>query len=115
MWVMAADDLVELEVMLNRFRRLLGELSNGALVRNSFLPWEIELILDFRQCSLPPRRRHEILQQYARAVGRQMETGPGPPMTLSAFLAVREKRRQGLRPLGPGAPQSDTFRPTPSG
>jgi hypothetical protein len=112
---MAADDLVELELMLNRFRRLLGELVHGTLARNSFLPWEIELILDFAQCSLPPRRRSEILQQYVRAVTRQMETGPGPPMKLSAFVAEREQRRQGLRPSGPGAPQSDTCRPTPSG
>jgi len=112
---MTARDLVEQEQMLNRFQRLLGELIHGTVVRNSFLPWEIDLMLDFQECSLPPRRRSEILRQYARAVTRQMETGPGPPMKLSAFLALREKRRQALRPAGPGGPQSDTCRSAPAG
>jgi hypothetical protein len=40
-------------------------------------------------CALEPRRRMDTLRQYQRAVERQMETGPGPPMKLSEFLARR--------------------------
>lgn len=90
---MTADDLVEAEVMLNRFRRLLGELTRGTITRNSFEPWEVQLLLDVEVCRLEPRRRMETLRQYERAVERQMDTGPGPPMKLSEFLQLKETRR----------------------
>jgi len=41
-----ADDLVAQELMLNRFNRLMGELMRGAITRNVFQPWEIDLLLD---------------------------------------------------------------------
>jgi hypothetical protein len=91
---MAADEPIDLEVMLNRFRRLLGEVIRGATARNSFAPWELEILLDFENCRLNPRRRLEILRQYERAVERQMVTGPGPPMKLSEFLACRKRRQE---------------------
>ncbi len=86
------DDLEERELMLNRFRRLMGELLRGRLARNNFTVWEMELLLDFDVCELPPRRRTEILRQYQRAVERQLETGPGPPMKLSHFLILRARK-----------------------
>lgn len=91
---MSADDLVELELMLNRFRRLIGEVMRGTLARNSFRPWEVEILMDLENCRLERRRRLEILRQYQRAVERQMVTGPGPPMKLSEFLAMRARRRE---------------------
>lgn len=87
------DDLVVLELMLNRFRRLLSDLQRGAFSRNDFHPWEVEIILDATDCQVERRRRPDVLRQYQRAVEKQMETGPGPPMKLSEFLAVRSKRR----------------------
>jgi hypothetical protein len=42
-------------------------------------------------CQLEPRRRVDILRQYQRAVERQLETGPGPPIKLSEFLIVRQR------------------------
>ncbi len=90
---MTASESTDLEIMLNRFRRLLGELIRGATGRNSFAPWELPLLLDFEQCNLNPRRRLETLRQYQRAVERQMSTGPGPPMKLSDFLERRRQRR----------------------
>jgi hypothetical protein len=51
--------------------------------------------MDFETCKLEARRRVEILNQYQRAVERQMETGPGPPMKLSQFLVIRAQRRAG--------------------
>jgi hypothetical protein len=90
--VTTADDLVELEIMLGRFNRLMGELARGAITRNNFAPWEIELLIDIQTCILEPRRKSEIMRQYERAVRRQMESGPGPPMKLSEFLTIRANR-----------------------
>lgn len=90
---MTADDLIELELMLNRFNRLIAELIRGTIVRNSFQPWEVEILLDIETCTLEPRKRVDILRQYQKAVTRQLETGPGPPMKLSEYLQVRTTRR----------------------
>lgn len=90
-----ADDLVERELMLNRFKRLMGEIMRRDSTRSAFQPWEIEILMDFETCKLEARRRVEILNQYQRAVERQMETGPGPPMKLSQFLVIRAQRRAG--------------------
>ena len=80
--------------MLNRFRRLMGELQRGAISRNDFQPWEVELLLDIETCQVERRRRIEILRQYQRAVERQLDSGPGPPMKLSEFLLLRAKRAE---------------------
>jgi hypothetical protein len=90
---MAADELVEQELMLNRFNRLIGEVMRGALGRNTFQSWEVDILVDFENCQLERRRRLEILRQYQKAVERQMTNGPGPPMKLSEFLAMRAERR----------------------
>lgn len=90
---MTADDLVELELMLNRFRRLIGELMRGVVRRNTFEPWEIELLLDIQNCALDPRRRSDTLRAYQKAVERQLEAGPGPPMKLSEYLHLKMTRR----------------------
>ncbi|HEY7388614.1 MAG TPA: hypothetical protein VH640_08900 [Bryobacteraceae bacterium] len=92
--LMAEDDLVALELMLNRFRRLMADLQRGAISRNDFQPWEVEILLDIADCELDRRRRSDVLRQYQKAVEKQMETGPGPPMKLSEFLAIRAKRQE---------------------
>jgi hypothetical protein len=92
--MMAADELIEQELMLNRFNRLITEVMRGALARNSFQPWEVEILIDLENCQLNRRRRLDILRQYKRAVERQMNNGPGPPMKLSEFLALRAQRRE---------------------
>ena len=81
--------------MLNRFRRLFSELMRGEIARNNFAPWEVEILIDFNACELPAKRRLDILRQYQRAVERQLDAGPGPPMLLSHFLVLRERRRAG--------------------
>jgi len=93
--VPSEDDLEHRELQLNRFRRLIGELIRGETTRNTFEPWEIDLMLDFENCQLP-FRRVEILRQYRKAVERQLESGPEPPMKLSYFLVLREQRRSAL-------------------
>ena len=90
---MAAEELIEQELMLNRFNRLIGEVMRGALARNSFQPWEVEILLDLDQCQVEKRRRLDILRQYQKAVERQINNGDGPPMKLSEFLIQREQRK----------------------
>jgi hypothetical protein len=92
------EDLIEQELMVNRFNRLIGEVMRGAVARNSFQPWEVEILMDLEYCQLDRRRRLEILRQYQRAVVRQMANAPGPPMKLSSFLILRERRREAQQP-----------------
>jgi hypothetical protein len=91
--VTGADDLIDRELMLNRFRRLIGEILRKETARNSFQPWEVDILVDLESCALESRRRLEILRQYQRAVERQLEIGPGPPMKLSEFLVLRAQKR----------------------
>jgi hypothetical protein len=98
---MGADDLIDLELMLSRFRRLISELARGELTRTSFQPWEINILLDLDGYAPEPGRRAEMLRQYMRAVEKQMETGPGPPMTYSQFLQLKTTRRPAIRNLPP--------------
>jgi hypothetical protein len=102
---MYVEDLAELEIMLHRFNRLIAEVMRGDTHRNAFLPWELDILLDMENCSIERRRRLEILRQYQRAVAKQMERGPGPPMKLSEFLEIRAARTAKLREKGQAALQ----------
>jgi hypothetical protein len=88
-----ADDLVERELQWNRFRRLVTEVIRGQTRRTVFQPWEMEILLDIRAFEEAPQRRIGMLRQYLKAVERQLESGPGPPMKLSEFLQLRSTRR----------------------
>ena len=94
---MSADDLVELELMLNRFRRLIAGLLRGDLGRTCFQPWEMDILLDIENCEIEPDRWPELLRRYEKAVEKQMEMGPGPPMKLSEFLQLKTTRRPTMR------------------
>ena len=95
--MIVADDPAQLELVLQRFRRLLNEIVRGTTARNAFDPWEVDILLDLENCEIQPRRRLEVLRQYERAVERQMELGPGPPMKLSEYLQQRTTRRPSIR------------------
>ena|SRR5688572_15532698 len=88
-----ADEVIDKELMRWRFQRLTDELISGQLARTSFQPWEVDLLLDASDCSLPPKRRIETLRQYQKAVDRQLDEGDGPPMMLSQYLQQRTTRR----------------------
>jgi hypothetical protein len=99
---MPPEDLCQLEIQLHRFNKLMAEVMRGPITRNSFQPWEFEILLDMEHCQIERRRRLEILRQYLRAVAKQMDRGPGPPMKLSRFLALRARRHEAKAPPGAG-------------
>jgi hypothetical protein len=87
------------DTVLAQFNRLLNDLMRGKLIRNTFRPWEIELLLDIDTCELRDGQRRETLRRYQRAVARQMEKGSIRPMKLSEYLAAnRAKRVAGQTP-----------------
>ena len=104
---MVSDDLIALEIMLNRFNRLMGEILRGTIARNSFHSWEVAILLDLENCPLERRRRTDILRQYQKAVARQMQAGPGPPMKLSEFLEIRARRREAAGIRNEPAPMTE--------
>ena len=74
------------EEALVQFNRLLRELLRGQMNRNTFRPWEVELLLDIESCQLREASRESTLRRYQKAVQRQLLRGVTPPMKLSEFL-----------------------------
>jgi len=69
-----------------QFNRLIRELLRGQINRNSFRPWEVELLLDIDDCGLRESARDSALRRYQKAVQHQLERGATAPMKLSEFL-----------------------------
>jgi hypothetical protein len=74
------------EVVLGQFNRLIRELLRGRITRNTFRPWEVELLLDIENCHVKDHLKDSILRRYQKAVQRQLERGATTPMKLSEFL-----------------------------
>lgn len=79
-------DLPDPEEMVAQFNRLIRELLRGQINRNTFRPWEVELLLDIESCALRESSREATLRRYQRAVERQLMRGAATPMKLSEFL-----------------------------
>ncbi len=75
-----------------RFKRFMREIEDGALVRNRFCPWEVELLVDLDQCPLRANRRR-LLRRYQKAAVRGLELGAQRPLKLSEYLARTRSRR----------------------
>jgi len=88
------DPTLDTEAVLHRFNRLIQELLDGAFRRNTFRPWEVELLLDIESCELGGVNRREILRRYQKAVQRHMERGGAAPLKLSEYLSRLRSRRQ---------------------
>lgn len=87
------DMLVETldsEARLNRFNRLMQELIRGNMNRNTFHPWEIEILLDIQACQLREPVKRETLRRYQKAVQRAMEKGAPTPLRLSEYLSGKK-------------------------
>ena len=94
------DPTLDAEAVLHRFNRLTQELLEGSFRRNSFRPWEVELLLDIESCDLGGTNRREILRRYQKAVQRHMERGGAAPLKLSEYLA-RLRAGRGVRARAP--------------
>ena len=81
------------ELRLNQFNKLIGELLKGYIARNTFRPWEVDLLLDIENCNLKDGNKKETLRRYQKSVQQQMEKGVSTPMKLSEYLdGLRVKR-----------------------
>jgi len=81
-----AESPADAEEFLNGFNRLIRELIRGKINRNTFQPWEIELLLDIENCHIKESARENVLHRYQRAVQHQMKRGAVKPLKLSEFL-----------------------------
>jgi hypothetical protein len=96
------------DAVLAQFNRLILELLRGNMRRNTFRPWEVELLLDIEGCSLRESAKRETLKRYQKAVQRQMEKGARTPLKLSEYLEnVKSKKAAQPEPqTAPPVPQT---------
>lgn len=86
------DTVQDSEVVLNRFNKLVQELLRGSITRNTFRPWEIDILLDIEACNLRDGGRRETMRRYQKAVQRAMEKGAPMPLKLSEYLDMQKSR-----------------------
>jgi hypothetical protein len=87
------DSQPDSEAVLAQFNRLIQELLRGNMNRNTFRPWEIELLLDIEGCSLREANKRDTLRRYQKAVQRHMEKGAPTPLKLSEYLGGLKSKR----------------------
>lgn len=90
------DSLPDSEAVLAQFNRLIGELLRGTMNRNTFRPWEIDVLLDIEMCNLRDGNKRETLRRYQKANQRHMEKGARLPLKLSEYLEAQRIRRANL-------------------
>src|ERR1700745_3603430 len=102
------DSLPDSDAVLAQFNRLIQELLRGNMHRNTFRPWEIDLLLDIETCNLRESAKRETLKRSQKAVQRHMEKGARLPLKLSDYLDnVKAKRAaQGTSAIESISPQS---------
>ena len=88
-----SDSLPDSDAILAQFNRLIQELLRGNMQRNTFRPWEVELLLDIESCNLREVNKRDTLRRYQKAVQRQMEKGARLPLKLSEYLAAVKAKR----------------------
>lgn len=79
-------ETMDSEARLNRFNRLMQELIRGTMSRNTFQPWEIDILVDIEMCQVHEPVKRETLRRYQKAVQRSMEKGAPMPLRLSEYL-----------------------------
>ena len=88
------DTLPDSETVLAQFNRLMQELLRGTMNRNTFRPWEIDVLLDIESCELKESGKREILRRYQKAVQRHMDRGARLPLKLSEYLDAQKAKRE---------------------
>jgi len=86
------EDAPDLELMANRFNRLVKEVLQGDVRRTCFQPWEVTFLIDLQDCRLTRSRRDEALRRYQRVVVRQVERGELPPIRFVDFVGQRARK-----------------------
>ena len=87
------ESLPDSETVLAQFNRLIQELLRGNMHRNTFRPWEIEVLLDIETCNLRETNKRDTLRRYQKAVQRHMDKGARLPMKLSEYLEILKAKR----------------------
>jgi len=101
----------DLELMVNRFNRLVKEILRGEVRRNTFQPWEVALLLDLQECRLTPSRREEALRRYQRVVERQLTRGELPPVRFAEFVTPRTRKLSLVPPSSAAAQDAPSLNP----
>ena len=83
-------ETLDSEAILARFNKLIQDLLKGTMNRNTFQPWEIEILLDIETCNLKDGIGRETLRRYQKAVQRAMEKGARSPFRLSEYLSNKK-------------------------
>jgi hypothetical protein len=86
----------ELEARLLQFNKLIQELVRGRIQRNTFQPWEVEILLDIEACQIGTANRREVLRRYQKAANRYFDRGGRTLLKLSEYLA--KKHREPIAP-----------------
>ncbi|NWF83355.1 MAG: hypothetical protein HXY18_05955 [Bryobacteraceae bacterium] len=81
----------ELEARLLQFNRLIQDLLRGRIQRNTFQPWEVEILLDIESCELRDSSRREVLRRYQKAANRYFERGGRTLLKLSEYLEKKHR------------------------
>ena len=81
--------------LLQQFNHLMQDLLEGNLNRNSFRPWEAEILLDILICDAQGLSMSQLLRQYQRAVQRQLARRSRLPMRFSKYLDSTAKHAHG--------------------
>jgi hypothetical protein len=83
-------ETLDSDAVLARFNKLIHDLLRGTMARNTFQPWEIEILLDIEACNLRDAVGRETLRRYQKAVQRAMEKGARTPMLLSDYISNKK-------------------------
>jgi hypothetical protein len=83
----------DIEIVHAQFNRLMNELIKGAINRNTFQAWEIELMLDIQAADFGDTPQKEMLKRYQKAVQRSYDKGVKMPMKLSEYIDSLKSRR----------------------
>jgi hypothetical protein len=75
------------------FTQLIQELVGGAVRRNRFTQWEMDLLLDVQTARLRKTARTEALRRYLRVVQQSQLNGAAEPPRFLVFLAETPSRK----------------------
>lgn len=100
------ENIFELEIRLHQFNKLMQEILRGRIQRNTFQPWEVEILLDIEGCALRDSNRREILRRYQKAANRYVDRGGRTLLKLSEYL--EKKHRLPLNGEAASAPVEDS-------